>query len=78
PLPSSAQNHQYENARFLFEKECALIIKDDENLRHNLIKNISFLLKGNRLSVMTKGYERIEIPSGQKTLDLILKEITDL
>lgn len=76
PLPSATQNHQYENARFLFEKETALIIRDDENLRNSLIKNISFLFKGNRLEVMKKGYERIEIPTGEKTTEIIINEIT--
>jgi len=78
PLPTASQNHQLENARFLFEKDCALIIKDDKNLKDNLIKNIIFLFKSNRLEVMIKGYSHINIPLGNAPKELIIKELTSI
>ncbi len=75
PLPSATQNHQYENARFLFEKEAAIIIKDDENLKNNLINKILFLFQQNRLDVMRKSYNRINIPEGNKSLEIIISNI---
>lgn len=75
PLPHAANNHQYENARFLFEHGCAMIIKDDENLPINLIKNINFLLQRDRLRVMEKSYERIQIPKGKEVIKEIISEI---
>lgn len=73
PLPSAASNHQYENARFLFEHGCAIIIKDDEKLSINLIKNINFLLQKERLKTMEKSYQRIELPKGSD----VIKKITE-
>lgn len=78
PLPSAANNHQYENARFLFENGCAIITKDDEKLPINLIKNINFLLQKDRLKVMKKSYDRIEIPKGKDIIEKIISEIKKL
>lgn len=75
PLPSATKNHQYENARFLFENGCAVIINDDENLPVNLIKKIRFLLFSNRLEVMKKSYRRIDIPPAEKTSEIIINNI---
>lgn len=77
PLPTALANHQYENARFLFEKDTALILKDDENLKENLIKNIDFTLQKNRLEVMKKGFDHIQINPAKSTniiIDTILKQ----
>ncbi|MCX7641034.1 MAG: UDP-N-acetylglucosamine--N-acetylmuramyl-(pentapeptide) pyrophosphoryl-undecaprenol N-acetylglucosamine transferase, partial [Elusimicrobiales bacterium] len=76
PLPHSANNHQYENARFLFENGCAFILKDDEKLPFELIKKINFILVGNRLEVMKKSYSRINIPNSYNTTEIILKHLT--
>lgn len=67
PLSTAAANHQYENARFLFEKDVAVILKDDENLKENLIKNTEFILQKNRLDVMKKGFEHIQINPSEST-----------
>jgi len=76
PLPTASLNHQYENARILFENNCAIIIKDDENLRYNLIKNIFYLFKGNKIEVMRKSYSHLKIPFGKSVLDIIIPQIT--
>ncbi|MGC9070930.1 MAG: UDP-N-acetylglucosamine--N-acetylmuramyl-(pentapeptide) pyrophosphoryl-undecaprenol N-acetylglucosamine transferase [Elusimicrobiales bacterium] len=75
PLPSSAANHQYENAIFLFENRCAVIVKDDEWLITNIIKNIRFLLESNRLEIMRRSYNSIDIPSPVNSTQKIVKEI---
>ena len=75
PIHHSPAQHQYENARFLFERGCAVIIKDDNMLPFNLIKNIKFLLEKERLKAMKKAFQRIDIPSGLETKLLILNSI---
>jgi len=76
PLPFSALDHQYENARILFENNCAIILKDDENLRYNLTKNIIYLFTGNRLEVMKKAFAHLRIPSGKEPIEIIINTIT--
>lgn len=75
PLPHAAANHQYENARFLFEHGCAVMVNDDEMLPTKVIKNIRFLLEKDRLSVMRKAYERLNIPTGQMTISCIIESL---
>ncbi|MEF3280108.1 MAG: UDP-N-acetylglucosamine--N-acetylmuramyl-(pentapeptide) pyrophosphoryl-undecaprenol N-acetylglucosamine transferase [Elusimicrobiota bacterium] len=75
PLLSAAKNHQMENARILFEKDAALILKDDNKLPENLMKNIDFIISGNRLSVMKKGYSHINLPNPVKSAEAIISSI---
>ncbi len=75
PLPQSASNHQYENAMFLFENRCAVIVKDDENLSINTIKKIRFLLISNRLEVMRRCYNAVDIPNPALSQEKIVNEI---
>lgn len=71
PLSTAAANHQYENARFLFEKDAAIILKDDENLKENIVKNIDFVLQKNRLDVMKKSFVHIQIKPSESTNKII-------
>jgi len=76
PLPFASLNHQFENARILFENNCAIILKDDDNLKYNLTKNIFYLFTGNKLDVMRKAYNHLNIPCGKEVLNIIIQEIT--
>lgn len=75
PLPFASQNHQYENARILSERHCAYIVKDDKYLKTELRKTLDFIIQKNRLEVMKKSYERIDIPSGTESADIIISNI---
>ena len=69
PLPSSAKNHQYKNALFLKEKNCAEIIEEKEFETKKLADKITMMIKNK------KSYEenlaKLHIDAGSKLVALV-------
>jgi len=73
PLKTAAGGHQMENAQILSKYGSAIVLKDDENLYKNLKYTIEHLINSTNISAMIKAYERINIPTGHKINENIIK-----
>ena len=76
PLPSSKDNHQFENANFYFEKKCCWIVEQDliDNNMEELLSGIfqnktDFLKKKENLKKLN--YQNSWINVNQKILESI-------
>ena len=64
PLPYSINNHQYYNAKFLSDKNAAILIDEnnfDVNINSNILKEL--IINKNKRNLMIKELSKIHIPS---------------
>ena len=54
PLPSSLDNHQYFNAKFYVDNECAWLIKQDSDLEDNLYNKLNNIFQNYKEEISTK------------------------
>lgn len=73
PLKTASGDHQTLNALELAKHGCAIVIRDDEKLKENLSIAIGNLLTFENIKAMERGYERLEIPSPEKSIEKILE-----
>ena len=74
PLPSSLDNHQYFNAKFYVDNECAWLIKQDSDLENNLYNKLNYIFQNynEEISQKVKNFEKI---IKKNTLENFLKLI---
>jgi UDP-N-acetylglucosamine--N-acetylmuramyl-(pentapeptide) pyrophosphoryl-undecaprenol N-acetylglucosamine transferase len=79
PLPSSASNHQYENARFLEGLSAAMMVEQQELTPDKLIKVVSDLLadKDRYMAMASKMAElgSVHKAAADKLADLVVEEV---
>ena len=74
PLPSSLDNHQYFNAKFYVDNDCAWLINQDSDLENNLYNKLNYILQNynEEISLKVKNFEKI---IKKNTLENFLKLI---
>ena len=78
PLPTSKDNHQYENASFLSKQECGIIMGQDNFDSNKALNFIRQILKDNnkRKQIKEKLNQKIILDTNKLMLDLIKNEIS--
>jgi len=75
PLPTSANNHQYKNAEYFFEKGLLIMIKEENLNPDTLIKQLSKLLQQDGFGANMKSRIRKYNSKRTNSAELLAKEI---
>ena len=69
PLPNSINNHQYFNAKFLFDKKAAILVQEKDLLKDETYFEFSTLLNNsNKRSILINNLQSINLLDANKLM----------